>query len=163
MKSFLRLFMDCFYFKESFSRKTEKDERILYERNNVYYIGMYILTIFIIFIQGRRYDLFANNIDALIDFMMLFLGIVYYIMLLIFCKRGVVKHSSVLLTFCLAMFTIPSEIVNFCLTMFTDSSEIVSRVDSIVLIPVVYVSTFTILYIVADIVYLRALKKSECN
>ncbi len=162
MKSFLRLFKDCFS-KESFSRKTEKDERILYERNNVYYIGMYILTLFIIFIQGRRYDLFANNIDVLIDFMMLSLGIVYYIMLLIFCKRGVVKLSSALLTFCFAMSTIPAEIVNFCLTMFTDSSEIVSRVDSIVLIPIVFVSTFTILYIIADIVYLRALKKSDCD
>lgn len=148
MKSFLRLFRDCFS-KKAFTGKTDKDEMMIYERNRIYFIGMQILTYILIFGFSNTYDLFVKNIDDAMNYIELIIGIVYYVMLLIFCKRGVVMQSSALITFFWSMTIIPFSIFDM--------------LGSLLIATIGFVVIFTILYIIADIVYLRALKKSECN
>ena len=110
MKSFLRLFKDCFS-KESFTGKTDKDEMMIYERNRIYFIGMQILTFILIYGFSNTYDLFVKNIDDAMNYIELIIGIVYYVMLLVFCKRGVVMQSSALITFFWSMTIIPFSII----------------------------------------------------
>ena len=153
MKSFLRLFRDCFS-KKAFTGKTDKDEMMIYERNRIYFIGMQILTYILIFGFSNTYDLFVKNIDDAMNYIELIIGIVYYVMLLIFCKRGVVMQSSALITFFWSMTIIPFKIFDMLL---------INKEGSLLIAPIGFVVIFTILYIIADIVYLRALKKSECN
>lgn len=153
MKSFLRLFRDCFS-KEAFTGKADKDEMMIYERNRIYFIGMQILTFILIYGFSNTYDLFVKNIDDAMNYIELIIGIVYYVMLLIFCKRGVVMQSSALITFFWSMTIIPFSIFDMLL---------INKEGSLLIAPIGFVVIFTILYIIADIVYLRALKKSECN
>ena len=98
--------------------------------------------------------MFVKNIDDAMNCIELIIGIVYYVMLLIFCKRGVVMQSSALITFFWSMTIIPFSIFDMLL---------INKEGSLLIPPIGFVVIFTILYIIADIVYLRALKKSECN
>ena len=125
---------------------------VIYERNRIYFIGMQILTFILIYGFSNTYDLFVKNIDDAMNYIELIIGIVYYVMLLIFCKRGVVMQSSALITFFWSMTIIPFSIFDMLL---------INKEGSLLIAPIGFVVIFTILYIIADIVYLRALKKSD--
>lgn len=153
MKSFLRLFRDCFS-KESFSGKTEKDEMVLYERNKISYVGMTVLTCLI-----TLFGFFADSLElrGVSQYISAIVGIVNYGMLIVFCNKIILKHSMACISFIWSIFTLPMAIVN----LFLD--KIIRGEIFLIIQPIAIVLIVIVMYAVADVVYIRALKKSDCD
>ena len=72
------------------SEKIEKDEMIVHERNKTAFTGFLSLSVLIVI-----YAIFSSFFDLkyISDSLYLILSIVNYGMLIIFCKKGIVKHT----------------------------------------------------------------------
>ena len=153
MKNIFRLFKDCFS-KESFTGKAEKDEMVLYERNKISFVGMTVLT-GLLFIFG----VFADSLDlrGVSQYISAIIGMVNFGMLIVFCNKMIVKHSMACISFIWSIFTLPLAIVN----LFLD--KIIKGKIFLIIQPISIVLIVIVMYIIADIVYIKALKKSECD
>ncbi|MBR3918758.1 MAG: hypothetical protein IKJ59_08490 [Clostridia bacterium] len=153
MKSFLRLFKDCFS-KESFTGKAEKDEMVLYERNKISYVGMTVLTCLI-----TLFGFFADSLElrGVSQYISAIVGIVNYGMLIVFCNKIILKHSMACISFIWSIFTLPMAIVN----LFLD--KIIRGEIFLIIQPIAIVLIVIVMYAVADVIYIRALKKSDCD
>ena len=153
MKSFLRLFKDCFS-KESFTGKAGKDEMVLYERNKISYVGMTVLTCLI-----TLFGFFADSLElrGVSQYISAIVGIVNYGMLIVFCNKIILKHSMACISFIWSIFTLPMAIVN----LFLD--KIIRGEIFLIIQPIAIVLIVIVMYAVADVIYIRALKKSDCD
>ena len=153
MKSFLRLFKDCFS-KESFTGKAEKDEMVLYERNKISYVGMTVLTCLM-----TLFGFLADSLElrGVSQYISAIVGIVNYGMLIVFCNKIILKHSMACISFIWSIFTLPMAIVN----LFLD--KIIRGEIFLIIQPIAIVLIVIVMYAVADVVYIRALKKSDCD
>ncbi len=93
---------------EMFSKQMQeidKDEMIMYERNKLSYTGMNILSILLVVyaICADTFDI-TEYIGISIFFI---LGIANYVMLIGFCKTGVVKHSQAQNSLVYTLITLP--------------------------------------------------------
>ena len=153
MKSFLRLFKDCFS-KESFTGKAEKDEMVLYERNKISYVGMTVLTCLM-----TLFGFLADSLElrGVSQYISAIVGIVNYGMLIVFCNKIILKHSMACISFIWSIFTLPMAIVN----LFLD--KIIRGEIFLIIQPIAIVLIVIVMYTVADVIYIRALKKSDCG
>ena len=153
MKSFLRLFKDCFS-KESFTGKAEKDEMVLYERNKISYVGMTVLTCLM-----TLFGFLADSLElrGVSQYISAIVGIVNYGMLIVFCNKIILKHSMACISFIWSIFTLPMAIVN----LFLD--KIIRGEIFLIIQPIAIVLIVIVMYSVADVIYIRALKKSDCD
>ena len=153
MKSFLRLFRDCFS-KESFTGKAEKDEMVLYERNKISYVGMTVLTCLM-----TLFGFLADSLElrGVSQYISAIVGIVNYGMLIVFCNKIILKHSMACISFIWSIFTLPMAIVN----LFLD--KIIRGEIFLIIQPIAIVLIVIVMYAVADVIYIRALKKSDCG
>ena len=88
----VNLLRDVFSYPLKSSEKIEKDEMIVHERNKITYTGFTALTAIIIL-----FGIFADTFDweQMISLSILTLvGLVKYIMLIAFCKKGIVLGMS---------------------------------------------------------------------
>lgn len=153
MRSFLRLFKDCFS-KESFTGKAEKDEMVLYERNKISYVGMTVLTCLM-----TLFGFLADSLElrGVSQYISAIVGIVNYGMLIVFCNKIILKHSMACISFIWSIFTLPMAIVN----LFLD--KIIRGEIFLIIQPIAIVLIVIVMYAVADVIYIRALKKSDCG
>lgn len=153
MRSFLRLFKDCFS-KESFTGKAEKDEMVLYERNKISYVGMTVLTCLM-----TLFGFLADSLElrGVSQYISAIVGIVNYGMLIVFCNKIILKHSMACISFIWSIFTLPMAIVN----LFLD--KIIRGEIFLIIQPIAIVLIVIVMYAVADVIYIRALKKSDCD
>ena len=84
-------------------------------------------------------------------------GIVNYGMLIVFCNKIILKHSMACISFIWSIFTLPMAIVN----LFLD--KIIRGEIFLIIQPIAIVLIVIVMYTVADVVYIRALRKSDCD
>ncbi len=149
MKNKVSLIKDIFS-KETFDPNTNFDERIISEKNKISDVGMSAL-ISLLVIFGIFSDVF--NIGRVSQYLSMIIGVVNYGMLIAYCKKGIVKHSSVVMVFIWSMFTLPLAIVNQFLDMFVQGKMYaIFQLIIIVAVPV-------LLYAVINIIYKRSMKE----
>ena len=131
------------------AQENDKDEMITYERNKLSYTGMVILSILLV-VYGFCADFFdiTKHIGTTIFFI---LGITNYIMLIGFCKTGVVKHLQVQNSLIWTLITLPCAFGTFIHIPFSEYKYGV--VTFILIIPFAI-----LLYQIANIVYKKSQK-----
>jgi len=124
------------------------DERIFKEKNEIVCAGMNILITFLVMILIIFEVL---NIDINVHIVFIIIGIVEYVMLLIFCKKCLVKDNEMVFSaFIWSIVTLPLSVYNFL-------SLIDLNIFSLIL-PVIVV---ILQYQIANIIYKRAMKSEE--
>jgi hypothetical protein len=149
MKTKKSLLKDCFS-KEVFAQKTENDEMIVAVRNKISYCGLTILTA-LVFILGILADTF--DIGLVSQYLSMAIGAVNYGMLIAFCKKGVVGHSSAVTAFIWSVITLPLSITNAFL------DKIVKGMTFAIVQPIVIILIIAALYAVSNAVYKKAVSE----
>ena len=173
----ISLLKDCVS-KESFRKKPNNDEMILYERNKITYTGMNILIILLVgfFFLDTIFDIFYDLIDFLnfylgnifnfsldytfnfndIDFndiglcIYIIIGAVNYSMLIAYCKKGIVKHSAALASFIWSILTLPLSIVKLLL------GKILQENIFLTVQPIAIIIVALILYFICNTIYKKS-------
>lgn len=137
------------------SEKIEKDEMIVHERNKITYTGLTILIAAII-IFSIFVDIFSLGEKTLLVLPVLSLvGLVKYIMLIAFCKKGVVRHAEAWSSLLFGIFTLPTSFVCLALTPFAKSDFY------IYLQPALIIFLIIVLYQIANIIYKKSQKEVD--
>lgn len=142
----ISLLKDCFS-KETISGKSDKDEMIIYERNKISHIGMTILTgVFVLYaILSDTFNLPSNS-----QYILMCIGIVNYIMLITYCKKGIVKHQGAVSAFIWSILTLPLSIVNLLL-----DKIIQGKIYGIIAVIAIIIVAL-ILYFICNIIYKKS-------
>jgi hypothetical protein len=142
----ISLLKDCFS-KETRSGKSDKDEMIIYERNKISHVGMTILTgVFVLYgILSEKFDLHSDS-----QYICMCIGIVNYIMLITYCKKGIVKHFGAVSSFIWSILTLPLSIVNLFLDKF-----IQGKIYGIIAV-ITMIIVALILYFICNIIYKKS-------
>ena len=145
------LLRDVFSYPLKSSEKIEKDEMIVHERNKITYTGFTALTGVIIL-----FGIFVDTFDweQMISLSILTLvGLVKYIMLIAFCKKGVVKHAESYSSLLFGVFTLPVSFVCLSLTPFAKSDFYIYIQPALIILLII------VLYQIANIVYKKSQKE----
>ncbi len=150
-KKKVSLLRDVFSYPLKSSEKIEKDEMIVHERNKITYTGLTVLITSIV-IFSILADTFNLGEKTLFSVPVLSLvGLVKYIMLILFCKKGIVKHAEAWNSLIFGILTFPCMFVCFILTPFEEN-----KFYSIIQ-PTLIIILAILLYQIANIIY----KKSQ--
>ena len=147
------LLRDLFSYPLKSSEKIEKDEMIVHERNKITYTGFTALTAVIIL-----FGIFADIFDweHLISLSILTLvGLVKYIMLIAFCKKGIVRHAESWSSLLFGVFTLPTSFVCLALTPFAKSDFYIYLQPALIILLII------VLYQIANIVYKKSQKEVD--
>ena len=146
MKNKTNLLKDCFS-KESFAQKTENDEMISAVRNKISYCGLTVLTTLVMLL-----GILADTLDLgfISHYISMAIGAVNYGMLIAFCKKGVVGHSSAATAFIWSIIALPLSITNAFL------DKIVTGITFAIVQPIVIILIIAALYAVSNAVYKKA-------
>ncbi len=145
------LLRDVFSF-DPFSKsgeKIEKDEMIVHERNKTAFTGFLSLSVLIVI-----YAIFSSFFDLkyISDSLYLILSIVNYGMLIIFCKKGIVKHTLAWTGLIFGILTLPGYSTMLILKPFEEHKYYA-------LFMIILIIIFAILlYQIANIVYKKSQK-----
>ena len=151
-KKKVSLLREIFSYNIFNSDKVEKDEMIVHERNKLSYTGMNILIIAII-IFSIIADIFNLGEKTLLSLCILSLvGLVKYIMLILFCKKGVVTHAEAWSSLLFGIFTLPTSFVCIVLNPFIESDFYIYAQPALIIFLIV------LLYQIANIVYKKSQK-----
>ena len=125
---------------------------IVHERNKITYSGLTILIIAII-IFSIIADIFNLGEKTLLYLPVLTLvGLIKYIMLILFCKKGIVKHAEALSSLIFGIFTLPTSFICIVLTPFIESDYYIYTQPTLIIFLIV------LLYQIANILYKKSQK-----
>ncbi len=154
-KKKISLLREIFSYNLFNSEKIEKDEMIVHERNKITYTGLTILIAAII-IFSIFADIFSLGEKILLCLPVLSLvGLVKYIMLIAFCKKGIVKHAESWSSLLFGVFTLPVSFVCLALTPFGKSDFYIYVQPALIIFLIV------LLYQIANIVYKKSQKEVD--
>ena len=154
-KKKVSLLREIFSYNLFNSEKIENDEMIVHERNKITYTGLTILIATII-IFSIFADIFSLGEKTLLVLPVLSLvGLVKYIMLIAFCKKGIVRHAESWSSLLFGVFTLPTSFVCLALTPFAKSDFY------IYLQPVLIILLIIVLYQIANIIYKKSQKEVD--
>ncbi len=154
-KNKISLLRDVFSYPLKSSEKIEKDEMIVHERNKITYTGFTGLTGVIILFSVFA-DTFNLGEKILLCLPVLSLvGLVKYIMLIAFCKKGIVKHAESWSSLLFGVFTLPVSLVCLALTPFGKSDFYIYAQPALIVLLII------VLYQIANIVYKKSQKEVD--
>ena len=151
----ISLLREIFSYSLFNSEKIEKDEMIVHERNKITYTGLTILIAAII-IFSIFADIFSLGEKTLLVLPVLSLvGLVKYIMLIAFCKKGVVRHAEAWGSLLFGIFTLPTSFVCLALTPFAKSDFYIYLQPALIILLII------VLYQIANIIYKKSQKEVD--
>ena len=137
------------------SEKIEKDEMIVHERNKITYTGLTILIAAII-IFSIFADIFSLGEKTLLVLPVLSLvGLVKYIMLIAFCKKGIVTHAESWSSLLFGVFTLPVSFICLALTPFAKSDFYIYLQPALIILLII------LLYQIANTIYKKSQKEVD--
>lgn len=134
------------------SEKIEKDEMIVHERNKTAFTGFLSLSVLIVI-----YAIFSSFFDLkyISDSLYLILSIINYGMLIIFCKKGIVKHSLAWSGLIFGILTLPGYSTILILKPFEEHKFYG------LIMPILTIILAILLYQIANIVYKKSQKEVD--
>ena len=154
-KKKVSLLREIFSYNIFNSEKIEKDEMIVHERNKITYTGLTILIAAII-IFSIFADIFSLGEKTLLVLPVLSLvGLVKYIMLIAFCKKGIVRHAEAWSSLLFGVFTLPVSFICLALTPFAKSDFYIYLQPALIILLII------VLYQIANIVYKKSQKEVD--
>ena len=173
----ISLLKDCVS-KESFRKKPNNDEMIIYETNKITYTGMNILILLLVVfcvldaifgIFNYIIDFFNFLLDNIFNFSLdytfnindidfrdiklcihMIIGAVNYSMLIAYCKKGIVKHGAALGSFLWSIIALPLAIVELFLGKILQEN-IFYRVQ-----PIAIIIIALLLYFICNTIYKKS-------
>ena len=154
-KKKVSLLREIFSYNLFNSEKIENDEMIVHERNKITYTGLTILIATII-IFSIFADIFSLGEKTLLVLPVLSLvGLVKYIMLIAFCKKGIVRHAESWSSLLFGVFTLPVSLICLALTPFAKSDFYIYLQPALIILLII------VLYQIANIVYKKSQKEVD--